>query len=244
MRQFGGCRRVSVDQIAAAVGKVATITADHSIDLLVINLDFVRTAAVTGVRRTTEQRGLPFLNAVEAVGELRHQDETARAERLGLAPASGAPAPGSAHPRSHVSLRVSTPDRTATYRVQGHPYLNKGATFDELLYDDGTHGDEKSGDGVYSIRIDIPGDFATLEYLYLRDGEPEFKPLPPLSSSIGDRLVALSTETVGPVDVFGESYLMAERAHPNKDGAANVARLVAERVQALPSFARFVGAAH
>ena len=118
--------------------------------------------------------------------------------------------------------------------------VHDAVAFAEAVHDDGTHGDERRGDGAYSTTIDVPADVPTIIYRFHRDGEPEFKPLPPLSSSMADRLLAVPRDTVGPVDVFGESLFMAERAYPNAEGQALVAALVAERIKALPSFRRFV----
>jgi hypothetical protein len=134
------------------------------------------------------------------------------------------------------------PDRAASYEVRGAALFRTDFDFTAPVYDDGTHGDERSGDGVYSTTVDVPAGIQYLHYLFYRDGEPELRPLPPMSSTVGDRLVLAVGDVRGPVDVFGRLELMAERAHPNRDGQRIVAELVAEQVEAVPSFQRFVGA--
>ncbi len=246
IRRGGSCHRVSVDEISAAVHEANQVVTRGGIELLVVNLDFTETAAVAGVRRTADLEKLPFLDAVDVLRGMRHSDADARAQRLGLSPAS---APGAAaepadrgHPK-HVVLRVLTPDRAAAYRVQGTGYFQPGFAFSEPAYDDGTHGDEKSGDGVYSATVEVPATTSRIEYLFYRNTDAEFRPLPPMASSVGDRLLTVLGDAIGPVDVFGESLLMVERAHPNRDGQRIVATLIADRREALPSFRRFIGAA-
>lgn len=246
IRQSGACHRVSLDEIAAAVHEVNRVVTRAGIELLLVNLDFAETTAVAGVRRTADLEKLPFIDAVDALRGMRRGDEDARAKRLGLAPATrpGAVAAPADPPRSkRVVLRVLASDRAGPYRVQGSGYFQPAFTFSEPIYDDGTHGDEKSGDGVYSTTIEVPAGILKIVYVFYRDADAEFTTLPPLSSSMGDRLLAIPGDSIGPVHVFGDSPFMAERAHPNRDGQRIVATLIADRIEALPSFRRFVGVA-
>ncbi len=115
-------------------------------------------------------------------------------------------------------------------------------TFSAPAYDDGTHGDERKDDGVYTATIEIPANVQTVEYLFYRDGDPELQPLPPMASTVGDRVLAVPRDTFGPVQAFGSLLYMAERAHPNREGQSIIAGLIADRLATLPSFQRFVGA--
>lgn len=243
IKRYGACKRVSIDEIALAVSEVHRLVAAAGGDLLLANLDFTRTAAITGVRRTAELEGIPLVDGVATLGDLRRADDLKRAQQLGLSAPSAGQAVASAdapHPK-RVLLRLLTPDTSASYSVQGTGYFRPDFTFAEPVYDDATHGDEKAGDGVYSVTIEVPANVPSVEYFFWRNDVQEFKPLPPLSSSIGNRLIAVAPDTTGPVDVFGQSLLMAERAHPNKEGAGIIAKLIADRIEELPAFRRFVG---
>lgn len=234
----GACHRVSVDEIAAASAEVRRITSAHDVALVLVNLDFTETPAVVGVRRTAERADVPFLDLVGALRERRRHDEDTRAARFGLAPATATDLPPVDPPRTkRAVLRVLAPDRTASYRVHASGYFRPGFTIAEPAYDDGTHGDERSGDGIYSATIEVPAELHRLQYLFHRNDEPELRPLPPLSSSIGDRLVWVRSDVVGPIDEFGRLPYMAERAHPDRDGQRIVAELVADQIAVLPGLA-------
>jgi lysophospholipase L1-like esterase len=243
----GGCRRVSVDEIDTAVGEVAALTRDHGVGLLLVNLDFVETPAVTGLRRAAARGSLPFIDVVDRMRARRRQADDARSAALALAPATAPDVYPSDTPPAlararRATLRVRAPDRDAAYEFRGSALFGESFQFTEPAYDDGTHGDERAGDGVYSATIEVPANIGRLRYLAFRNGEPELKPLPPMASSVGDRLMLVTTDVLGPVDTFGELVFQAERAHPNREGQQLVAEMIAAGVEADPAFRRFVGA--
>jgi lysophospholipase L1-like esterase len=241
---IGRCPRVPLDQIAAAVTEVNRLVESAHTALLIVNLDFSETQAVVGVHRGVDGTRIPFLDAVDQVRALRRRDQNALRARFGLAPESTSPSPASPTPAQtkHLLLRVSVPDRDARYVVRGEAYLGPSFTFEEVIYDDGTHGDERGDDGVYSATIDVPAGLSGVQYVFDRNGEPELRPLPPLGSKMGNRVIAVHGDTIGPIDVFSALPYMAERIHPNREGQGVIAGLVADRLATFPSFQRFVGA--
>jgi len=244
IRTSGACHRVSIDQIAATVHEVAQLSAGAGIDLLVANTDFAQTAAVQGTRRGAENDHVAFLDLVEELNRRRRADEDQRAERLGLAKASE-PAPAatpSAAAAKRVLLRVRAPDQTRAYRVEGQALYNATFTFTEPAYDDATHGDERAGDGVFSATVEVPEQIGSIEYKFFQGDVAEFTPLPPVASTLGDRLLRTAASAVGPVDVFGQSLFMVERAHPNRDGHQMNAKLIADKLEELPRFRDYVRA--
>lgn len=239
----GFCRRVSVDQISAAASEVHRLVSAAGATMLMVNFDFAETAAVQGMRRSAERDAIPFVDAVAHLRSLRAQDADARAAELGLrrATRSEAPDPAPTPPaRKRLVLRIVVPDSTATYEVRGQAYFQPHFTFVTPAYDDGTNGDERAGDGVRTAEVDVPADIGGVQYLFYRNGEPELRPLPPMASSVGDRLIGVPADTLGPVEVFGRLLYMAERAHPNREGHAIVAARIADALATLPSFQRFV----
>jgi len=238
--ETGFCKRVSLEEIQAAVREIGRLAPRHSADLLVLNLDFVKTPAVEAVRRAVAREGIPFLDLVDRLNALREAEENARAARLGLASARETPR-ADARPTNEVVLRVLVPRGLETYSVKGTRFFSAGFAFNGPMYDDGTHGDEVAADGVFSTAVSVPVEVKAISYKLFQNGVAEFVPLPPLTSTQGERSMPLSGDRIAPVVVFGEYRFMAEGAHPNADGHAIIAEAVAHGIETLPSFQRFKG---
>lgn len=240
----GGCRRVAIGQIATAVEEVAKLAAGTKSDLLVLNTDFVQTAAVRGVRQTVESKAIPFIDLVAEANRRARADEEERASKLTLAPATSPSeaAPKGSEPK-RIVLRVLVPDPRESYWVDGLAYFHPEFAISQPLFDDGTHGDEKAGDGVFSTTVELPATYSALEYKFRNSKTAEFEPLPPRASTLGDRVLQATGSRIGPVDLFGRSLFMVERAHPNRDGHRLIAQLVADRIAEMPAFRRYVGTA-
>jgi lysophospholipase L1-like esterase len=235
------CGRVALGEIEDAVKAAARITRDAGVDLIVLNLDFEQTDAVGAVRSAVRQTNVPFVDVVSVYLQRRAADEDARAHALGLAPTRIRP-PNQwreAEP-TRVLFRVMVPTSASSVRVDGASLL-QGTPFAADLRDDGAGGDEVAGDSVWSGRIDAPAN-GTLDYRFSRDGVGELVGLPPLASTQGTRKRQVLGETILPVEVFGDLYLMAERMHPNAAGQALIAESILAMLPSLPSFARWSGA--
>lgn len=235
----GRCLRVSLDEIASAVGEAHRLTTAQGVALLVANLDFLGTPAVQGTRRGAEAVGAPFVDTVAHVRARVDREHRQQAAELGLAPPSNETAPIPTRAKRLV-FRVQVPDAHAFYEVRGQGYFRRLFRFVAPTYDDGTHGDEQSGDGVHTAIVEVPANTGAVEYLYHRDGQPEFRGLPP-SLSLGYRVIEVSGDTTAPIEAFGRRPYLAERTHPNAEGHAIIAALVADALEALPAFRHFIG---
>ncbi|HME73606.1 MAG TPA: SGNH/GDSL hydrolase family protein, partial [Myxococcota bacterium] len=144
----GACRRVAIPEIEAAIREVDAMTRAAGADLVVLNTDFMETPAVEGLHRAAAAAPLRSLDLVARFRALRTEAEERRARERGLAPAGPLDAPRSADAQT-VVLRVANAPRTSSLRVAGSALLQDAFRFDEPLYDDGTHGDERAQDGVF-----------------------------------------------------------------------------------------------
>jgi lysophospholipase L1-like esterase len=243
IRRRGSCHRVSLGGIADSVREVDGLTRSRGIELLVMNLDFTETKAVEGIRLGAMSHHVPFLDLVDIVRTAARREDDQRADRLGLAPATRAVAKAATATQgvNHAILRVVAPDDSERYTAVGMGYFRSEFTFTDLTYDDGTHGDEHAGDGVFSTTITVPSSIDAIQYRFYRGEVAEFTPLPPLESTLGDRLLRVPGDVIGPVHVFGEVPFMAERAHPNGEGQRRIAATIADRIEQLPSLRQFVG---
>ena len=231
----GKCRRLALDEIEASVAAAGRMAAGTGADLVVLNVDFEETDAVTAVRNEIRRSPVPYIDIVSEYVERRAADERARQLRLGLAATRTRPATAwQQREATRVLFRVLTPPGGSSVRVDGGSVLTKTG-FGTELRDDGTVGDEIGGDGVWSGRIEIAAD--ELEYRYSRDGTAELLPLPPLPSTQANRKRTVRGETILPVEVFGDLYLKAERMHPNAEGQQMIADGILEILPTLQSFA-------
>jgi len=236
IERTGGCKRMALDEITDAVREIAALTAAHGIDLILLNVDFMETGAVDGARAAATAERLRLLDFVERFGALRATEENARAHGLRLAPAASEPAGDG--PR-RVLLRVQVPDAQPPIVARGGETYGK-FTFEAPLRDDGSGGDEVAGDGVWSGIAEVPPNVGQLAYQFHQGDVPEFRPLPPLLSAQGLRIQAVRGHERAPVVRFGELFLMAERTHPDAAGHAVIAEGIADEIETLPSFQRFV----
>jgi lysophospholipase L1-like esterase len=238
----GSCRRVSTDEIEMAVSSAAELTKSNGIDLLVLNLDFLKTAAAEAAQKAAESADIPFVDLVRRRSFLRAAADLLRSDELGLLPSedhASQPLVPPVERRRRVIFRVQTPDATASYSVSGRTghYIGN-FKFHAALNDEGLDGDEKAADGVFGATLTLPPDIGAIHFKFYRGEEPEFKPLPPLNSQFGDRSLTVRHTLTTHVYRFAESFMMAERTHPNGEGYAMIAESVAFEITKLPSFHR------
>jgi lysophospholipase L1-like esterase len=240
--ELGACRRVSIDQITSAIQEVSILAARNSTDLLVANTDFVRTAAIVGVRRGVRENKVVFADLVWQLDRRSRAADEARARRLGLAQSelSHRDLRATAGTSKEIILRVAVPDADRDYRVTGSGYFFPGVSIEAPLFDDGTHGDERAADGVFSTTITLAAEVPAIAYKYHQDDTAEFQPLPPLRSTLGDRALSTPRRGLAPVDEFGYSLFMVERAHPNENGHRLIAQILADEIEKMPAFLAYL----
>lgn len=238
----GACKRVSLEQIEAAVVRARQLTEAHGVDLLVLNLDFMKTPAAGSARKGAEAAGITFIDFVHQLEFERAVFWLKRTDDLGLIPAGDRASKPRQDPferRRRVVFRVETPDATASYSARGGAvYFREDFRFNTLLNDEGRNGDEKPGDGVFGGTVTLPIDVGVLSYMFYREDDREFKPLEPMGSSFGDRDLHVDDILTTPVFRFAKRFRMVEQTHPNADGYEVIAKSVAFEIVRLPSFQR------
>jgi hypothetical protein len=142
---------------------------------------------------------------------------------------------------ARMRFRVQKTAEGNELRIRGTGYPDTGSSVDEKLYDDGQHGDEVAGDGVFSVIVEMPRSVATLRYRFFLDGAPEFRDLPSTRTSNGDRVLQFNRDGDAPIDSFGVRYGMTDELHPDEIGYSQIAGAVLAEIEAIPSFRRFAG---
>ncbi len=235
------CHRVSVPEIEQAIRDLHAETHAAGIPLVVLNVDFTQTPAARGEYDATTKTDITLLDFVMRFALLGQDRARERASALGLAPPGPIDGPSSAAAR-RVVLRVEAPAPNAAMTVRGwYGYPKPDVDFTAPMYDDGTHGDERASDGVFTATIDAPPTTGMFQYKFFSDDTAELEPQPPFPSSMGNRMLRLKGSARGPVERFGHMMLMAEQTHPDAEGHEVIAGDVAYAVEHLDAYRRFVG---
>jgi hypothetical protein len=132
-----------------------------------------------------------------------------------------------------VVLEVAVPSRHPgpVTVVGNHPALGSGKPGAVRLSDDGLPPDRHGGDGVHTLRVQLPGG-ARLRYLYQVGAEPGS--WQGLESAATYRVLRVPPAGAGGRAIlrarFGRVPNMREPIHPSETGYHGVALLVADRI--------------
>jgi len=209
--------RNSLEGIRDAIGEANALVTARGGSLLVLGTLFKETDAGSGLAMGVAATGAPYVNGQELFARAR------RAHTQGIEADLSLPA-------------ASAPDGLLLFRVQAPPatdvVLEAGPTVGELahvpLHDDGQHGDQRAGDGIYSALVPAPpGRHLIYKYRTRTPGglAPEFRDNLPLFTF---REQSFPADGVGEIDRLGRVHLHSDSAHPDEEGH----RLLAEALAA------------
>jgi lysophospholipase L1-like esterase len=180
---------------------------------------------------------VPLIDSLALVAEARSRMEHDIETRLGLSPALPAPAPPAPPARTEVVFRVSHgefPVPGAMSIVGTDPQLGDLVPNTVLLHDDGAEGDQRAGDGVWSVTVMLqPG--ARVSYVYTNSGARgrwEGLDIPHLRSVVVPAAAGRGPAYL-PIETFGRLYMQADDWHTDATGYDLIARAVADAVGAV-----------
>lgn len=215
------------DAIVAAHGELGRAGAK----LLVLNVDIAKTDARQGMKMGVAESHAGFLDLRDLFDQARSERsrEIEREQRL---PAARVGQTGSL-------LRVRAPNSPGV-SLDWRAFLSPTSSLDPM-WDDGSHGDQLAGDGIWSLTIPQPAGQRVL-YAYWRtaagNGDPtrEFVP----ASMLGGewRMELIPESRVMDIDDFGVYFLHTDNSHPDEPGY----RLIAEAL--LPVVLEFERKSH
>ena len=186
----------------------------------------------SALQRVSQNLGVPLVDSSALIAEAKARMEEDLERRLDL----GRAAPGDAARSSDVDVvfRVtagSRPVAKALYIVGPPAQLGRSAPNTVTMYDDGTHGDERTADGVWSYSAAFPRG-SKISYIYTNSGTPgqwEGLDVPHIRilrvprDGEADRIRA-------PIDTFGTIYMQADSWHTNAAGYQLIARAVRDAI--------------
>jgi lysophospholipase L1-like esterase len=186
------------------------------------------------LRRIADQAHVPLVDSLRLIAKARTQIERDLERRLELAPAAPPAAPAAvvagataAPADTTVVFRVSrgtAPVPGAISIVGTAPQLGSLVPNTILMHDDGTGGDERAGDGVWSYAAKVPAG-TRLFYVYTNSGArgrwegldvPHIRQIevPP----------AAAQPIFLPIETFGRIYMQADNWHTDAVGYDLIAR--------------------
>ena len=205
--------------------------------------EFLSHCTLRALSALARARDVPLVDASRVLEEAGEEMQAEHDRSLGLEVPRGRRC--AARDVACVLLRVDMAGDTSgrqPFVMGNQPQLGSFAPNRIELYDDGSHGDQRAGDRVYSrtFAFAMPG---VLTYAFTNGATPdtwtglESYRLRAFDVSAADlgRLVA------PPVAEFGRRVLRSDPSHPDEPGHQAIADALVAVVRELPSFASFAG---
>jgi lysophospholipase L1-like esterase len=226
--------RVSPPDYEENLREMIRLARSRDIGVILFFNELWDTAYRKSVRRVAEEERVQFIDSKILVDEARAAKEREVEERLDLVPPP-ATDPAALGDGVEVVFRVFAGDypvSSAIYISGTHPDLGDTEPNRVAMYDDGTHGDQRAGDRVWSFTATVPPD-STIFYVYTNSGEagkwegldiPEVRRLTVDAPDDGGRVYR-------PVETFGEMYMQADGWHTNAAGYQLMADAVLQELK-------------
>jgi lysophospholipase L1-like esterase len=229
--ELDGRTRVSPSDYAANLAAMVDVAKGRGIDVVFLYTDLVPESPYrTVLQEVATRMGVPLVDCSALIAAARHRIEDGVETELGLRPPASEPArPGDP---ATVVLRVRTaPVAKAVYLAA--PALGALLPNTVAMYDDGTHGDQRAGDGVWSLAATVQPETPVF-YVYTKSGTPgawNGLDVPEIRAFTAP---ANAGQTVyRPIDTFGRVYMQADSWHPDAAGYDLIAHAVLARVMEL-----------
>jgi lysophospholipase L1-like esterase len=234
--------RVSPGDFTRNIREMITVARDNDIGVILLYNQLWASQYRPLLRRVAGEMDVPLIDSQALIDSARKTIAVELDQALGLTPETSA----SRHTGDEVEVvfRVYLADRpvpSAVYITGAHPQLGNLVPNTIRMHDDGTRGDQRAGDAVwsYSARLERG---ASIFYVYTNsgtEGKWEGLDIPDVRRF---RVDSASTRAVDyrPVERFGELTLQADSWHTNAEGYRLIAAALVERLKAEERFLRHV----
>jgi len=184
----------------------------------------------SALHRISRAENVPLVDNCDLIGKERQRIEAELEHQLGLQPAvpTANPTAGKIDVVFRVRMDHSSVSR-AMFIVGPHPEIGDNVPNKVAMFDDGTHGDQKAGDNVWSYTASFsPG--RKIFYVYTNsgtEGKWENLDLPKIRSLV---VPSSGNLVYRPIETFGQIYLQADGFHTNSAGYQVMAQAVRDAV--------------
>ena len=218
--------RVSPPDYGKNIVEMIAMARHHGAGVILLYNQLWNTPYRMVLQKVSKEKKVALLDSKSLIDQARMRIEEDLERRLDLRPPKAGPmTPGK---DIEVIFRVYSGRHTvpkAIYISGIHPDLGNGVPNKVAMHDDGTHGDQRAGDKVWSYAAKIsPG--TTILYVYTNSGEeskwegldiPEVRRLSVGAQNSGKRVYR-------PIETFGEMYMQADGWHTNANGYEMIAQ--------------------
>jgi hypothetical protein len=197
---------------------------------------------LTILRRIAESEQASLIDSSQIIGDSRVEIERQMETRFGLSPPVGVVPVAEAN-RSEVIFRVFlSPEYGAGPVFLNGPYeqLGNAEPNRQAMFDDGTHGDQKAADQVWTLTANFPPT-TSVYYTYTNNGRPGFwenLDVPMI------RTFTTPSNSPGPyfrpIESFGRVYAQADGTHPTAQGYDLIAGAIIKALNGTRKFRAFV----
>lgn len=196
----------------------------------------------SALQRISRDENVQLVDNCELIGKERQRIEAGLEQKFGLAapPASAAKSTeGSVDVVFRVLMDRASVSR-AMFIVGPYPELGDNVPNKVAMFDDGTHGDQKAGDNVWSYTAKFsPG--RKIFYVYTNsgtEGKWENLDLPKIRNFVVPS--SSTSPSYRPIESFGQLYLQADGFHTNAAGYGIMAQAVHDAVMKTEKFQSLV----
>jgi lysophospholipase L1-like esterase len=183
------------------------------------------------LQEISREESVPLVDNCELLLQAKRDIEADLERRLGLQ-TGDKPSRPTTTAGTEVIFRLYLGDQLvpkAMYLSGPHPQLGDCVPNQVAMYDDGTHGDQKAGDHVWSFAATFsPGQ--KVFYVYTNSGQEgiwENLDLPKVRSFV---VPSTGGPVYRPIESFGKLYLQADGFHTNAQGYDIMARAIRDAI--------------
>jgi lysophospholipase L1-like esterase len=225
--------RVSPRDYEKNIIEMIRLSRDNGAGVILLYNELWHTPYRGVLEKISNAEGVPLVDSKVLIDQARARMEKQLEETLYLRPSEDSQAVSSEE--IEVVFRVylgkyAVPK--AIYIAGVHPKLGDGVPNRVAMYDDGTHGDQRAGDRVWSYATTFsPG--TRLFYVYTNSGEEgrwEGLDIPDIRRFTVEHAND-SGKVYRPIESFGEMFMQADGWHTNAAGYDLIAKAVLETLK-------------
>jgi lysophospholipase L1-like esterase len=216
---------------------------DKKVDVVLVYPEFwVDGPYGRAARRVSQREGVPLVDVSKLIADERARRAYEVESKLGLRPDDNAKPGGGDKVEIVMRVRKGARGGDKPVFVAG-PYAEWGELAPNTveLYDDGTHGDQRAGDGVWSRAFSMPKG-KPLYYVWTSSGERgAWTGLDvPVLRDVKVPATYDRARYYAPIDTFGEMPLYGDPWHTDAEGNGLVAKDLLRALGTLPRVTSFV----